>query len=190
MVKINEKDWKKIKKIKKIKIFPSIREESLNKKGVEKKSENLEGEINDLKFLEFLTPSINSTENLASRKSRSVKPIERNEEVLSFIPKEEEKKEKKEIDYSLQINSKDYKPFSPREEKKQNILTKSFQPQRVDFNETGRDTRMQLREVFFQENEMNRLASSRRGSEEERKYNVDRVDLTEIGREKRYKLMK
>lgn len=186
MVKINEKDWKKIKKIKKIKISPIIKEEPLNEKSVEKKSETIGGEINNLKFLEFLTPSINSTEILTSRKPRSVKSIEQNEEVLLFIPREEGKKEN---GYSLQIDSKNYKQFFSREEKKQEESIKLFQPTRVDFREVGRDTKIQPRNFFSQNEDFIRASSSRR-SEEEKKYNIDRVDFTEIGREKRYKLMK
>jgi hypothetical protein len=186
MVKLNGKNWKKIKKIK---ISPDIKEESLNEKGVEKKSETLEEEINNLKFLEFLTPSIEPSENFQNRKSRNIKTLEQNPEVFSFSTKEKSKEEKKAGNYFLQKESKDYEPFSSREEKKQGELIKLFQPTRVDFREVGRDTKMQPRN-FFSPNENFIRASSPRKREEERKYNVERVDFTEIGREKRYKLMK
>jgi len=189
MVKIKKKD---IKKIKEIKISPDILEELLKKKEVEKKSDSIEEEINNLKFVEFLTPSTESIGSLASRKPKPVKRIENDEDVLFFAPKEEtssnfgKSKEKKEY---FANSLREYDLISPREEKKQDISSISVIPKRVDFMEVGRDVRMQPREIFIPRKETFGMDSSNE-RREEKKYNIERVDFTEIGREKRYKLMK
>jgi hypothetical protein len=149
-----------------------------------------EDKADNQKFLEFLSVSTKPIETLASKKPRNARPIEEDEEILSVNTREENKDEKKkETDYFAKT-SRDYNLVSPREEKKQDISMRSFQPQRVNISEMGREMRTPLRETFIPQNEMNRLASPGRGDREEKKYDVERVDFTEVGREKRYKLMK
>ncbi|MFH1365388.1 MAG: hypothetical protein ABIH28_02280 [archaeon] len=188
---------KQTRKIKELKTdFEEIEEgEPLEKKAKtssnlgqsEEKLEDFEEKTDSSRFFEFLNPSTEPIETLANKKPRSAKSIEQDEDILSFAPKEDDKK-REEKDYFTK-SLREYDLSSPREEKKQDISTKPFQPNRVDFREVGREIRMQPREVFTPSNEMIRMSSSRK-SVEERDYNIERVDFTEVGREKRYKLMK
>jgi len=178
---------KSSKKIIEKKISPKEIIES--KEPLEEKIENSEEGINNQKFLEFLSISTESIETLASKKPRNIKQIEEDQEVLSMNIQEKDGKEKKEKTDYFARTTKDYDLISPREEKRQDISVKAFQPQRVDFNETGRDIRTPLRETFIPSNDFNRQNFSKR-DEHEKGYTLERVDFNEVGREKRYKLMK
>jgi hypothetical protein len=183
-----KKDKKSLKKITEKKFGPAEVTES--EEPLEKIVDSLGENIENKKFIEFLGVSTEPIETLASKKPRNTKSIEQDEEVLSFTPKQEEKKkENGKEDYFARI-TKDYDLVSPREEKRQDISTKSFQPQRVNIQEMGREMRTPLRETFVPNDGMNRLASPGRSNDGEKNYEIERVDFNDVGREKRYKLMK
>jgi hypothetical protein len=144
--------------------------------------------INNEKFIEFLTPSLESVETLASKKSRAIKSIEQDEEILLSETQDKKKEENKE-NYVSRASPKEYNLLPPIRERNPEVQAISLQPQRVNFQEVGRTIRTPQMEFFAQDNEMMRIAS-RGKNEEEKNYSIERVDFTEIGREKRYKLMK
>lgn len=127
----------------------------------------------DIKFRDFIAPSIDSLEILPKNKSNSFKIME----------KEENEFEKKDFTSSA---PKDYNFFSSREERKQEIFSKPLEPTRVNFVDIGRDFRIFQRE--FLEREPLPFSSEEIGKTKD--YVLERVDFTEVGREKRYKLMK
>jgi hypothetical protein len=161
-----------------------------SKEPLEEKIENSGEEINNQKFLEFLSVSTDPIETFASKKPRNAKPIEQDREILSVnIQENNQDKEKKEkTDYFARAPS-DYNLVSPREEKKQTLSIKTFEPQKVNIQEMGREMQNPLRDVFIPESGINRQTFSKREGIE-KDYTPERVDFTEVGREKRYKLMK
>jgi hypothetical protein len=153
---------------------------NLNVKKKKKEKEILEKRVldeedvnSDINFREFIAPSIGSLESLPKNKSNSFRIME----------KEESKFEKQDFTPS---DSKEYNFFSPREEKKQEIFSKPAEPKRVNFVDMGRDFRIFQRE--FLEKETLPFSSEEIGKSKD--YFLERVDFTEVGREKRYKLMK
>lgn len=156
----------------------------------ERESPNGKNEVPIQKFIEFLAPSVESVETPAGRKpARIAKPIEQDEEILNFAQKPDEKKNEDTKGYIIRESSKDYESFPARREEREANPGLAFKPQRVDFHEVGRTIRAPQREFFVQDNEMIRIASQGR-NEEEKNYSFERVDLNEVGKEKRYKLMK
>ncbi len=133
-----------------------------------------EEEVNrDIKFRDFIVPSIDSLESLPKNKSNP----------LRIIEKEKNEFEKQDFTSSA---SKEYNFFSQREEKKQEIFSKPIEPTRVSFVDIGRDFRIFQKE--FLEKEALPFSSEEIGKRKD--YVLERVDFTEVGREKRYKLMK
>ena len=103
MVKSKKKEKKKVteKKFDSVEIIEP--KESINEKITE-----FEDKIDNQKFLEFLSVSTESIETLASKKPRNAKPIEQDQDVLSVNLQEEDKKEKKEIEYIFSSRGPDY----------------------------------------------------------------------------------
>jgi len=109
-------------------------------KTLEEKAEDSEEEISNQKFREFLAPTTEVRETIASKKPRGTKSIEQDEEVLSFASKQ---KETKQEGTNYVSRGEDYNLVKINKENTRNALLKAdvlekIGPSQRTFDSPGR----------------------------------------------------